>query len=154
MKKIKIVLFGREIEIIKDIDGCFIIPDFLKDIEPFGTALKPANEPICVARKPLEKGLTVAENVLKYGTGALNIDVCRISTRQEDKDIINKKANSPKDYDQPIYGKFEKGYSKPANDQGRWPANIIFSDYNYYQLKNEITTSDLILLGKWLNENT
>lgn len=42
----------------------------------FGTALKPAFEPIVLARKPLEG--TVAENVLRYGTGALNIDGCRI----------------------------------------------------------------------------
>ena len=46
----------------------------------FGTALKPAHEPICMARKPLEKGLTVAQNVLKWGTGAINIDGCRIAT--------------------------------------------------------------------------
>src|SRR5574343_192464 len=44
----------------------------------WGTALKPANEPIVVARKPLEKGLTIAENVLKWGCGAINIDECRV----------------------------------------------------------------------------
>jgi hypothetical protein len=38
--------------------------------EGWGTALKPANEPIVVARKPLEKGLSVAQNVLKWGIGA------------------------------------------------------------------------------------
>jgi DNA modification methylase len=43
-----------------------------------GTALKPANEPICLARKPLEKGLTVAQNVQKWGTGAINVDGCRV----------------------------------------------------------------------------
>jgi DNA modification methylase len=43
----------------------------------FGTALKPAVEPALLARKPLEKGLTIAQNVLKHGTGALNIDGCR-----------------------------------------------------------------------------
>ena len=43
----------------------------------FGTALKPAVEPALLARKPLEKGLTIAQNVLKHGTGALNIDACR-----------------------------------------------------------------------------
>jgi DNA modification methylase len=42
----------------------------------WGTALKPSHEPICVARKPLEG--TVAQNVLKYGVGALNIDACRV----------------------------------------------------------------------------
>lgn len=42
----------------------------------FGTALKPAHEPICVARKPLVG--TVAANVLQFGTGAINIDACRV----------------------------------------------------------------------------
>lgn len=44
--------------------------------EGWGTALKPAHEPICVARKPLVA--TVAANVLQFGTGALNIDGCRV----------------------------------------------------------------------------
>lgn len=44
-----------------------------------GTALKPAHEPIVMARKPLEKGLSVAQNVRKWGTGAINVDGCRIS---------------------------------------------------------------------------
>ena len=43
----------------------------------FGTALKPSVEPAILARKPLEAGLTIAQNVLKYGTGAINIDACR-----------------------------------------------------------------------------
>jgi hypothetical protein len=47
--------------------------------EGWGTALKPAVEPICLARKPLEKD-TVAANVLEYQTGGLNIDGCRIGT--------------------------------------------------------------------------
>src|SRR5690606_15016987 len=48
------------------------------DWQGWGTALKPAHEPIVVARKPLIG--TVAENVQQYGTGALNIDGCRIAT--------------------------------------------------------------------------
>jgi len=44
----------------------------------WGTALKPAHEPICMARKPLEKGLTVAANVRKWGAGAINIDASRV----------------------------------------------------------------------------
>ncbi len=49
-----------------------------KQWEGWGTALKPANEPIVLARKPLEKGLTVADNVRKWGTGAINVDGCRV----------------------------------------------------------------------------
>lgn len=52
------------------------ITDSAKQWQGWGTALKPAHEPICVARKPLSEE-TVASNVLKHGTGALNIDGCR-----------------------------------------------------------------------------
>ena len=45
--------------------------------EGWGTALKPAQEPAILCRKPIEKGLNVSENVLKWGTGAINIDACR-----------------------------------------------------------------------------
>lgn len=51
-----------------------------KQWDGWGSALKPANEPICLARKPLEKGLTLAENVLKYGTGGLNINATRVKS--------------------------------------------------------------------------
>jgi len=50
-----------------------------KQWEGWGTALKPAHEPICMARKPLAEK-TVAENVLKYGTGGINIDESRVFT--------------------------------------------------------------------------
>ena len=46
--------------------------------DDFGTALKPAHEPIVLARKPLSEA-TIAANVLKWGTGALNIDGCRVA---------------------------------------------------------------------------
>jgi site-specific DNA-methyltransferase (adenine-specific) len=47
--------------------------------EGWGSSLKPANEPICVARKPLSEK-TIAENVIKWGTGGINIDGCRVGT--------------------------------------------------------------------------
>ena len=49
----------------------------LPEYDGWGTALKPAHEPIVMARKPLEKK-SVADNVLEYGTGAINIDGCRV----------------------------------------------------------------------------
>jgi hypothetical protein len=51
--------------------------DAAREWEGWGTALKPATEPICLARKPLSEK-SIAANVLKWGTGALNIDGCRI----------------------------------------------------------------------------
>lgn len=95
-----------------------------------GTALKPANEPIVLARKPLEKGLTVAENVLKWGVGGLNIDASRIATDMNDP---NQRFNET------ISGGFQNEYvggdkkgplTKPhgAPLQGRWPANLLLDE--------------------------
>ncbi|MEI9804069.1 MAG: hypothetical protein WDN48_05895 [Pseudolabrys sp.] len=53
--------------------------DAAAEWQGWGTALKPSWEPICVARKPLSEG-TVAANVLRWRTGALNIDACRVPT--------------------------------------------------------------------------
>src|SRR5690606_15640348 len=53
--------------------------------EGWSPTLKPAHEPIILARKPLEKGLTLTQNVLKWGTGALNIDACRVDLDGEPK---------------------------------------------------------------------
>lgn len=93
------------------------------DFKGFGTALKPANEPICVARKPLEKGLTVAENVARWGCGAINVDVSRIPGRDRTeyglKNSIRNNSN--------IYG--TDGTSADFNSNlGRWPANIILDE--------------------------
>lgn len=87
----------------------------------WGTALKPANEPIVVARKPLKKGLTVAENVLKYGTGALNIDGSRIAGEPVESGRGGRKAIG--------LGWGHDGQStSTTNTQGRWPANIILDE--------------------------
>jgi site-specific DNA-methyltransferase (adenine-specific) len=55
----------------------------------FGTALKPAFEPIILARKPLGPGMTVAANVLRYGTGGINIDGCRVPSSTEDQAVMS-----------------------------------------------------------------
>jgi DNA modification methylase len=87
----------------------------------WGTALKPAFEPVIVARKPIEG--TVANNVLKWGTGGLNIDGSRIGT-----ETIST-HNAPK-------GSFAGGEPDRGSDTssykehtGRWPANIILDPY-------------------------
>ena len=91
--------------------------------EGWGTALKPAHEPICMARKNLEKGLTVAENVLKWGTGGLNIDVSRVSPTG---DVSGwSKTGSKESENTSMSGKNYERESKPDNPQGRFPANLI-----------------------------
>jgi site-specific DNA-methyltransferase (adenine-specific) len=94
--------------------------DEAKQWDGWGTALKPAHEPIVVARKPLIG--TVAQNVLKYGTGGLNIDATRIGT-----ETISV-HNAPK-------GSFAGGEPERGSDtesyrehQGRFPANIILDE--------------------------
>ena len=98
--------------------------------EGWGTALKPANEPICLARKPLSEK-SIAENVLKHGTGGINIDGCRVKT----KDDLTKNYSSVRKSDDEMG---ERGYKmgfRQGKDSvaeatestllGRFPANVI-----------------------------
>lgn len=89
----------------------------------WGTALKPANEPIVMARKPF-KG-TVAANVLEHGTGAINIDACRISAGEGD-DLHRARIGGFSD--SAIYGT-SNGYGMQAAPSGRWPANVILDEH-------------------------
>lgn len=82
----------------------------------WGTALKPAVEPIVMARKPF-KG-TVAANVLEHGTGALNVDGCRVGT---EKTVTCRSGNSGS---HGRYGKDSNVFTR-EKPPGRWPANII-----------------------------
>jgi len=114
--------------------------DEAKAWEGWGSALKPANEPIVLARKPLEKGLSIAENVLKWGTGGINIDGCRVSS-SEDMSNIKAFGSMPTNKSDSI------GFSRPwMNDResilekqnaaldkmknlGRFPANLILTHH-------------------------
>ena len=93
--------------------------------EGWGTALKPAHEPICMARKPLSEK-TVAENCLKWGTGGINIDESRVEHNGES---MSRPHTEIKDTD--LYNTETSGYKKRGNpnnvsDQlGRFPANLI-----------------------------
>jgi len=98
----------------------------------WGTALKPAHEPIVVARKPLSEK-TVVNNVLKWGTGGINIDGCRVETTDNDKEIMNKKSSKNpttnySDKEDKIYGKYAIDKASPANPIGRFPANILLDE--------------------------
>jgi site-specific DNA-methyltransferase (adenine-specific) len=99
--------------------------DEAKEWEGWGTALKPANEPICMARKPLEG--TVSENILKWGTGAINIDACRIEFTG-DKDIASATWGRGTDILGGNYvgSKHSSGKTNiEANSAGRFPSNVI-----------------------------
>lgn len=87
----------------------------------WGTALKPAFEPIVVARKPLAG--TVAGNVLAHGTGALNIAACRVETDQP------RPARVPAGRNGAVYGAgLEGGTKAPDTTAGRWPTNVVLDD--------------------------
>jgi DNA modification methylase len=90
----------------------------------WGTALKPALEPITMARKPLIG--TVAENVLTHGTGAINVDGCRVGTDGGTK-AINFRKNTTHLGANDI-GKWDNDIEKLK--AGRWPANLIHDGSN------------------------
>jgi site-specific DNA-methyltransferase (adenine-specific) len=119
------------------------------DWEGWGTALKPAHEPIVMARKPLSEK-SIAENVLKHGTGGINIDGSRIGLNGDDT------SRKQTDTKVEIYGwANHKGKIGSMDDkwkEGRFPANIIFDEEAGQLLdeqsgvsksgKNKIRTSD------------
>jgi site-specific DNA-methyltransferase (adenine-specific) len=91
-----------------------------KEWEGWGTALKPAFEPVVVGRKPFGKGVTVAENVLAWGVGGLNIDGSRIGTEHV---TINTFDNGAKPFGDAVGEPYTSRES-----QGRWPANVILDE--------------------------
>jgi len=92
--------------------------DAARQWQGWGTALKPAMEPITVARKPLVG--TVAENVLAHGTGGINVDECRVSGELW-KPITATGLGSVKFFTQGDTPEIEKH----PHALGRWPANLI-----------------------------
>jgi DNA modification methylase len=104
----------------------------------WGTALKPAQEPIVLARKPLARGCTVAANVLAHGTGGINVDGCRIGW---DPDDLAKKQQWAERYGANDYGSGDvygggegltasggAGQQVAPNAAGRWPANVLLDE--------------------------
>lgn len=85
----------------------------------WGTALKPAHEPIVLARKPLAG--TVAANVMEYGTGALNIDATRVGTDTITTQHTQRPAGDA------VVGRGATSSGATSTHNGRWPANIILT---------------------------
>jgi DNA modification methylase len=95
-----------------------------KQWQGFGTALKPAHEPIVLARKPIDKK-TIAQNVLTHGTGAINIDGCRVEGGKRSPGFKNPDAIKE------MNGTWNEkncgltAYKNCDESQGRFPANLI-----------------------------
>ena len=119
---------GKRVSKVYGERPCLDDPDYQPHItkgtseyEGWGTALKPAHEPICMARKPLSEK-TVAENVLKWGTGGINIDECRVETTKEDFEGLYRtpsRGGKPGEFNS-----CEVIQSKPT-ELGRFPSNLI-----------------------------
>ena len=102
--------------------------DAAREWSGWGTALKPAHEPIVVARKPVVG--TVAENVLKYGTGGMNVDGCRVGFSSEADETESKAKNQHADFGTQAghriaYGDYTDTSVKNYNAPGRWPPNVL-----------------------------
>ena len=109
--------FPKSLNVSKAINKSAPTTDEAKQWSGWGTALKPAHEPICVARKPLSG--TVAENVLTHGTGALNIDGCRVHTHEQVKGGSGGLLSHQRD---------DTDYPQSdwlPSERGRWPANFV-----------------------------
>ena len=102
--------------------------------EGWGTALKPAHEPIVMARKPLSEK-SIVDNVLKHGTGAINIDECRVEGGQDKlnfnqitgakrKKVVRKSRNESGVWTDGNSGMKAEG-TQYADPRGRFPANVM-----------------------------
>lgn len=96
-----------------------LVSDEAKKWNGWGTCLKPAYEPVIMARKPVEG--TVVDNILKHGTGGINIDGCRVPVDGETVCTHSKNAKSD------IYSEYSPVDTHQSDGQklGRFPANII-----------------------------
>jgi hypothetical protein len=96
----------------------------------WGTALKPAHEPICLARKPTK--LSTAQNVQRWGTGALNIDATRIPT--DEPMVYCGNGINRMTYSQSEPSKWnDSNKEMVVNDKGRFPSNVIGEIQEPYQ---------------------
>lgn len=95
----------------------------------WGTGLKPSFEPIIVARKPLDG--TIAANIMVHGTGAMNIDACRIGSEEV---TINTFDNGAK----PFGGAVGESYTT-RKSSGRWPANAVLSHLDGCEIVSQVS---------------
>ena len=128
--------------------------DAAKQWDGWGTALKPAHEPIVLARKPPIG--TVAENVQQHGTGALNIDGCRVGTNpgyhyNADRNGTTFHGQQGERIKQTAK---KKGAATVQSTQGRWPANFVLSwPEDEYELRDDVTPDQLRQLAGWMDAN-
>lgn len=144
--------------------GAFITApatDAAKQWDGWGTALKPSWESVVVARKPLIGN--VAENVLRYGTGALNIDGCRVPTTDKlggGNENLKPRSHT-EGWDRPwmhdadataAHSARVRANVEKAEALGRWPANVVLSyPEDEYRLRDDVTPDQLQELARWIS---
>jgi len=112
----------------KQISGEIPVYEITNDWGGWGTALKPAHEPIVMARKPLSEN-TVGQNVLEWGTGGINIDESRIPYLADDH-VMKYDGYKNGEYKSEYKGgtSYKHGNQVQINTVGRFPANIILDE--------------------------
>ena len=141
----------------------------------FGSALKPAYEPIIMARKPLIG--TVAENVIEYGVGGINIDECRVPFENTQNPATNPlyrvqngyKSKCGSDTEPSAYTLKKEPMDMNVNAQGRFPANLIltYDDTDFDEVCGEFpenkssgvkpyerSNRDMVCYGRMCNKST
>jgi DNA modification methylase len=118
--------FPKSLDVSKAIGK--VNPALALDAERFsgwGTALKPAHEPIVLARKPLAG--TVAANVLRYGTGALNVDGCRVESGARPLVVSDRGGEPGSAYAGGLDGSLCGSRAAGDTTAGRWPPNLLLT---------------------------
>jgi len=139
-------ILGQKKNITKKI-GASLDSESAKKWQGWGTGLKPANEPICLARKPISEK-TIALNVLKHGTGGINIDDCRIGNEVRTTPIHSDDVKN----DNTLFGLHKTiQHDRVETTEGRFPANVLI-DESIGKILDE--QGGIKNQGHWSNTNT
>ena len=109
----------------KEVDVTVPTTDEAKVWDGWNTNLKPCHEPIAVAQKPFSG--RIVDNVLEHGTGAINVDACRISAGQEYRDKCASVVGLDSNRTGAVYGDWSGERTDSASPLGRYPGNLVFS---------------------------
>jgi len=110
--------------------------DAAKQWDGFKTGLKPATEYVVMARKPFDAA--TVDCVLEHGTGALNIDGCRIDNDIEETTTTTRASER----NQNAYGDAERSDIDSASPEGRYPSNVIFDETEAERLDRVVGVSE------------
>lgn len=141
---------NSEIKMNASVSDVEIVTKGTSEWEGWGTALKPALEPITVARKPLSEK-TVASNCLKWGTGGINIDGSRVegTYENEGRNVRQEDYKSESEFLTALSKEGRKTRSD-SNSLGRFPANFIWScNEDEYVIKSSISDEDILKIKRY-----